>query len=130
AQKNCWPMLLIGGASAVYQNGMGAFQEEDQVGAVKQFTKYAHAIEDATRIPYYVEQAVRISLYGRPGATYLDLPDDILTAQVDEAAVEPAPTVADPPRSTVPEENVEAALAALKTAENPLVVVGKGMAWA
>src|SRR5690606_32287015 len=69
------------------------------------------------------------ALYGRPGAAYLDLPDDILTAKVDEASIEPAPTVPEPPRSTVPEENVEAALAALKTAENPLVIVGKGMAW-
>ena len=31
AKSNCWPMILIGGASAVSQNGMGAFQEENQV---------------------------------------------------------------------------------------------------
>src|ERR1700709_2482933 len=30
AQQNCWPMILIGGASPTYQNGMGAFQEERQ----------------------------------------------------------------------------------------------------
>ena len=77
AKENCWPMILIGGASAVDQNGMGAFQEESQVAAAAQFCKYAHAVEDARRIPYYVEQAVRHSLYGRPGAAYLDMPDDI-----------------------------------------------------
>ena len=31
AQQNCWPMLLIGGASETYRNGMGSFQEERQV---------------------------------------------------------------------------------------------------
>lgn len=77
AQKNCWPMILIGGASAIFQNGMGAFQEENQVDAVRPFTKYAHAVESPDRIPYYVEQAVRYSIHGRPGAVYLDLPDDV-----------------------------------------------------
>ena len=129
AQKNCWPMILIGGASALEQNGMGAFQEENQVDSVRPFCKYAHAVEDPKRIPYYVEQAVRTSLYGRPGAAYLDLPDDILTARLEEEEIELAPTVPDPPRSAAPETNVNAAIDALKSAENPLVIVGKGMAW-
>jgi 2-hydroxyacyl-CoA lyase 1 len=129
AQKNCWPMILIGGASAVSQNGMGAFQEESQVLAVHQFTKYAHAVERVDRIPYYVEQAVRHSLYGRPGAVYLDLPDDILTGEIDESAVEEAATVPEPPRTHAPDDAVSAALDALKSAANPLVIVGKGMAW-
>ena len=130
AQANCWPMLLIGGASAVAQNGMGAFQEEQQVMAAHQFSKYAHQIESAGRIPYYVEQAIRSSLYGRPGAAYLDLPDDVLTEQVEQSDVTMAATVADPPRAVVPRGDIDAALAALRSAEHPLVIVGKGMAWA
>jgi 2-hydroxyacyl-CoA lyase 1 len=81
-------------------------------------------------MPFYVEHAVRAALYGRPGAAFLDLPDDVLTARVAEEQVRPAPTVPDPPRTAAPEENVEAALAALRSASNPLVIVGKGMAWA
>lgn len=130
AQKNCWPMILIGGASAVYQNGRGAFQEEDQVDAVRQFCKYAHAIESPDRIPFYVEQATRHALFGRPGASYLDAPDDVLTASIDEADVRMAPTVGDPPRALVPQESAQAAINALKSASNPLVIVGKGLAWA
>ncbi|MEJ2132102.1 MAG: thiamine pyrophosphate-binding protein, partial [Gammaproteobacteria bacterium] len=56
AQQNCWPMILIGGASPVYQNGMGAFQEERQVHVATPFCKYAAAVEHTARIPYYVEQ--------------------------------------------------------------------------
>ena len=87
AQKNCWPMIHIGGASAMRQNGMGAFQEENHIELVRPVTKYAHSVEDATRIPYYVEQAIRHSLHGRPGASFLDLPDDILLAKVNVSDV-------------------------------------------
>src|SRR3954451_2579269 len=91
AQQNCWPMILIGGASATHQNGMGAFQEERQVQIASPFCKFAHAVEHVHRIPFYVEMAVRHAIYGRPGASYLDMPDDIITGKVDELQVdEPA----------------------------------------
>ena len=60
---------------------MGAFQEERQVQIASPFCKFAHAIEHVHRIPFYVEMAVRQSIYGRPGATYLDMPDDIIPAE-------------------------------------------------
>jgi 2-hydroxyacyl-CoA lyase 1 len=129
AKVNNWPMLLIGGASALHQNGMGAFQEESQVIAATPFAKYAHAVEHVDRIPYYTEQAIRTSLYGRPGPAYLDMPDDIITGTVDEADLQMPPRVPDPPRSQAMPDDVDAAIAALKSADNPLVVVGKGMAW-
>lgn len=80
AQQNCWPMILIGGASETYRGGMGAFQEERQVLIASPFCKFAHGIESVARIPYYVEMATRNAIYGRPGATYLDMPDDIIRA--------------------------------------------------
>ncbi len=43
AQQNCWPMILIGGASETYRGGMGAFQEERQVLIASPFCKFAHA---------------------------------------------------------------------------------------
>ena len=64
-------MIMIGGASPTYQNGMGGFQEERQVQIASPFCKFAHAVEHVHRIPFYVEQAVRQSIYGRPGAVYL-----------------------------------------------------------
>jgi 2-hydroxyacyl-CoA lyase 1 len=122
-------MVLIGGASDSAQNGMGAFQEERQVLATTPFTKSSHVVERADRIPFYVEQAVRTAWYGRPGATYLDLPDDVIADRVEEDAVRTAATIATPPRSQAADADVAATLAALRTAERPLVIVGKGMAW-
>jgi 2-hydroxyacyl-CoA lyase 1 len=130
AQQNCWPMIMIGGASPTYQNAMGGFQEERQVQIASPFCKFAHAVEHVHRIPFYVELAVRQSIYGRPGATYLDLPDDIIRGEVDEEAVHQAATVREPPRMQAMPEEIERALGVLGTAERPLVIVGKGMAWA
>ena len=129
AEQNCWPMILIGGASPVYQNGMGAFQEENQVQLAAPYCKFAHAVEHARRIPFYVEKAVRTSIYGRPGPVYLDMPDDIIQEAVKEDDIYEAAPVADPPRMQAMGEDIEAALDALESAERPLVIVGKGMAW-
>jgi 2-hydroxyacyl-CoA lyase 1 len=129
AQQNCWPMILIGGASETYRGGMGAFQEERQVLIASPFCKFAHAIESVQRIPYYVEMATRNAINGRPGATYLDVPDDIITGKCDADKVVEVQRAPDPPRMVAPTENIEAALNLLQRAERPLVLVGKGMAW-
>src|SRR3984893_3999332 len=129
AQQNCWPMILIGGASETYRGGMGAFQEERQALVASPFCKFAHAIDTVARIPYFVEMATRNAIYGRPGATYLDVPDDIITGKCDEDKVVQVERVREPPRMVAPTENIEAALNLLEQAERPLVLIGKGMAW-
>ncbi len=129
AQQNCWPMILIGGASETYRGGMGAFQEERQVLIASPFCKFAHGIESVARIPYYVEMATRHAIYGRPGACYLDMPDDIIRGTCELDKVVQVERVAEPPRMVAPSENVEAALDLLEKAQRPLALVGKGMAW-
>jgi 2-hydroxyacyl-CoA lyase 1 len=130
AQQNCWPMILIGGASETYRRGMGAFQEERQVLLAAPLCKFAHAIDSVRRIPYYVAEATRNATYGRPGAAYLDMPDDIITGKCEEKDVVQVQKCPDPPRFQAPPENIEAALNMLERAERPLILVGKGMAWA
>ena len=122
-------MILIGGASETYRGGMGAFQEERQVLIASPFCKFAHGIESVARIPYYVEMATRHAIYGRPGATYLDMPDDIIRGTCELDKVAQVQRVPEPPRMVAPAENVEAALDLLEKAQRPLVIVGKGMAW-
>jgi 2-hydroxyacyl-CoA lyase 1 len=129
AQQNCWPMILIGGASETYRGGMGAFQEERQVLIASPFCKFAHGIESVARIPFYVEMATRNAIYGRPGATYLDMPDDIIRGTCELDKIAQAERVPEAPRSVAPMENVEAALNLLEKAQRPLVLLGKGMAW-
>lgn len=129
AWSNNWPMILIGGANDSYQNGQGAFQEAPQIESARPYVKYAARPDSIARLPFYVEQAVRTTIYGRPGAAYLDLPGDIISGSVEEAEVTYPGRCPEPPRTLAPEENIKAALAALKTAERPLVIVGKGAAY-
>jgi 2-hydroxyacyl-CoA lyase 1 len=129
AQQNCWPMILIGGASETYRNGMGAFQEERQVLAATPVSKWAHAIEHVNRIPFYVEMAVRQSIYGRPGSTYLDMPDDIITGSCDTDQVVQAAKCPEPPRTMAMPHDIEHALDVLQSAERPLALIGQGMAY-
>ena len=128
AQQNCWPMILIGGASETYRNGMGSFQEERQVLAATPVSKWAHAIEHVNRIPFYVEMAVRQSIYGRPGATYLDFPDDLITGECDVSQVVEVHKCPDPPRTTAMPNDIEHALDVLQSAQRPLALIGQGMA--
>jgi 2-hydroxyacyl-CoA lyase 1 len=128
AQQNCWPMILIGGASETYRNGMGSFQEERQVLAATPVSKWAHAIEHVNRIPFYVEMAVRQSIYGRPGATYLDFPDDMITGSCDTGQVAQVARCPDPPRTMAMPSDIERALDVLQSAQRPLALIGQGMA--
>jgi 2-hydroxyacyl-CoA lyase 1 len=130
AWSNTWPMLLLGGAADSYQNGMGAFQETPQVEAARPFAKYAARPDCLARVPYFVEQAVRTSIYGRPGAAYLDLPNDIIVGKLAEDQIRFGPRCPDAPRPHADPREVERALAALRSAKRPLVIVGKGAAYA
>jgi 2-hydroxyacyl-CoA lyase 1 len=82
AWSNNWPMILVSGSNDLSQTERQAFQEVDQVYFVKPYTKYAVRITSAKDIPYHVNKAVRLSISGRPGPVFLDLPGDVLTDTV------------------------------------------------
>lgn len=129
AWSNCWPMLLIGGASDESQRGMGAFQEADQMTTVLPYAKYAKIVDSQERIPYYIEQACRVGLSGRPGPVYLEFAAETILQSVEEEGVRYYAKAPPAPRPHADPEAVTAAIGALKSAQRPLVVVGKGAAW-
>jgi 2-hydroxyacyl-CoA lyase 1 len=128
AWANGWPMILLSGAPDSYQDGMGSFQECPQVEAARPWVKAGLRPDRIERLPFHVEQLVRTSISGRPGAVYLDLPNDILTGTVDEEKAPAPPRCAEPPRPRADPHEVEKALALLREAKRPLVIVGKGAA--
>ncbi len=130
AWSNAWPMILLGGANDSFQNGQGAFQEAPQVEAARPFVKYAARPDRIERLPFYVEQAVRTSIYGRPGASYLDLPNDLIVGKIEEGDVAWPARCADPPAAQADPAAIERALDLLRNAERPLVIIGKGAAYA
>src|SRR5215471_16128154 len=81
------PVVALGGASALSQAGMGAFQEMDQVGMFKPITKWSERVMDVRRIPEIINKAFRVATSGQPGPVYIDLPGDVLYCEVDENQV-------------------------------------------
>ena len=129
AQSNCWPMLLIAGSANQTLSGRGDFQIAPQVAAARPFVKWAEQATDARQIPLLVANAVRTAISGRPGPVYLDLPGNVIEQKVDESEITWEPRVPEPPRPEASDSALTKALDALKSAENPLVIVGKGAAW-
>lgn len=93
------------------------------------YCKYAARPHSAGLIPLHVEKAVRMTTFGRPGVAYLDMPGNILQAKVtldcSEQYAHPAPPLAFPDPI-----QVQQAVELLMSAKNPLVIVGKGAAYA
>lgn len=134
ATTNGYPVIMIGGSSTrhVVDLSEGEYEGLDQMSYAKQFCKASFRVDRIEDIPLVVARAMRVASSGRPGAVYIDFPDDTVaqTLSQDDAdrllwtATDPAPSM--PPAR----ESVDAALELLRQAKRPLMVVGKGAAMA
>ncbi|XP_041996482.1 2-hydroxyacyl-CoA lyase-like [Salvia splendens] len=137
AAANAWPMILISGSSDQSLTGRGDFQELDQIAAVKPFSKFSAKATDITEIPKSVFSVVDWAVAGRPGGTYLDLPTDVLHQTIDESEAERLIAEAlksrdkaliEKPR--IDNSKIKKAVELLRSAQRPLIVFGKGAAYA
>ncbi|XP_063537099.1 2-hydroxyacyl-CoA lyase 1 isoform X1 [Cydia strobilella] len=130
AQVNAWPLLVIAGSCAEDHEGIGGFQEWPQVDSSRLYCKYVARPPSARLIPLHVEKAVRLACAGRPGAAYLDMPGTLLLSEVEEEKV-PELYNAETVKLAHPDPAlVTRAAELLAKAERPLVIVGKGAAYA
>lgn len=134
ATANCFPMVHIAGSSdrAAVDLRRGDYEELDQLNAAKPFVKGAFRINRVADIGRGVARAVRVALSGRPGAVYLDIPAAVLAETMDTAAAaDTIWAVTDPAPAQHPAQHrVDEALALLSGAQRPLIVLGKGAAYA
>lgn len=130
SNENAWPLIVIGGSSETILESCMAFQEFPQVGAAKYFAKYAARPSSLTQLPFFIEKAVRMSTYGRPGAVYIDLPAEMITSEADAESICKISVCEDAPRPYAPKEKIEEVFRSLKQAKKPLFIIGKGAAYA
>lgn len=130
AQVNCWPLLVIGGATSEDHEALGGFQECPQVELSRPYCKYSARPGNARLIPTHVEKAVRLATYGRPGAAYLDFPGNVLQGRIDAATVLSTYVHPEPPLAFPDPCKITEAVTALLSAKRPLVIIGKGAAYA
>ncbi len=134
ANTNCYPMILVSGSSEreIVDLQQGDYEEMDQLAMAKPFCKAAFRILHAEDIGIGVARAVRAAVSGRPGGVYLDLPAQLLGQTMDAVAGQQSLVeVIDPAPAQLPAPDAIArALEVLKGAKRPLIILGKGAAYA
>ncbi len=116
------PLLLLSGDSPVALDGRGAFQEMPQIAMTEALTKWSVRITDPEQVEPTLAEAFERARAGQPGPVHVALPDDVLKARVAPHAPFAPPTVAAPAPDTAQ------MLAALDAAEQPLILLGPGVA--
>jgi oxalyl-CoA decarboxylase len=134
ATTNCFPMVQISGSSErhLVDLSRGDYEELDQLSAAKPFAKAAYRVNRVEDIGLGIARAIRTAVSGRPGGVYLDIPAAVLGEVIDAATANASlRRVLDPaPRQLPAPEAVDRAIDLLANAQRPLVVLGKGAAYA
>ena len=134
ATTNCFPMILISGSSEreIVDLSQGDYEEMDQLAIAKPLAKAAFRVLHAEDIGVGIARAIRAAISGRPGGVYLDLPAKLFPQSMDaEAGKNSLIKVVDPaPRQIPAQDAVQRALEMLKSAKRPLILLGKGAAYA
>ena len=134
ATTNCYPMILISGSSEreIVDLMQGDYEEMDQLAIAKPLCKAAYRVLHAEDIGIGIARAIRAAVSGRPGGVYLDLPAALLGQTMDAAAgAKSLVKVIDAaPRQIPAPDAVARALDVLKGAKKPLIILGKGAAYA
>ncbi len=134
ATTNCFPMILISGSSdrAIVDLEQGDYEEMDQMNAAKRYAKAVYRVNRPQDIGIGLARAIHAACSGRPGGVYLDLTAEVLSSVLDlETAKKSLVKVVDPAPAQLPApESIARALDLLASAQRPLVLLGKGAAYA
>jgi oxalyl-CoA decarboxylase len=134
ATTNCFPMILISGSSEreIVDLQQGDYEEMDQLAIAKPLCKAAFRVLHAQDIGVGIARAIRAAVSGRPGGVYLDFPAKLFSQVMDavEGQRSLIKVVDAAPRQLPAPESVRRALDLLKTAKKPLILLGKGAAYA
>lgn len=130
AQENGWPLVVLGGSTDGKHRGLGGFQEAPQVAVASPVCKWGTYVDQIARIPEVIHLALGKAVSGRPGSVYVDFPAHIMRDTIAPENVvwgHPRPSVY---QSHPDQAGVEAIAGLIAGASRPLIVIGKGAAWA
>ncbi|MEX3926550.1 oxalyl-CoA decarboxylase [Paraburkholderia sp. BR10936] len=134
ATTNCFPMILISGSSEreIVDLQQGDYEEMDQLNAAKPYAKAAYRVLHAEDIGVGIARAIRAAVSGRPGGVYLDLPAKLLAQTIDAVKGQQSliKVVDAAPRQIPAPDAVQRAIEVLRNAKRPLILLGKGAAYA
>jgi len=134
ATTNCFPMILISGSSEreVVDLQQGDYEEMDQLAIAKPLCKAAYRVLHAQDIGIGIARAIRAAVSGRPGGVYLDLPAKLFgqVIDADKGKMSLVKVIDAAPAQIPSPDSVKRALDVFKSAKRPLIILGKGAAYA
>lgn len=130
AERDCAPVLVIGGKAAINQYDRNEMQDFNQLDLFKPLTKHARVVLESHRIPEYIGRGIAEATTGRPGPVYIEIPRDIMEGYVDESQVEYQNTYRLENRPLGNPVDIERAAKLLNEAQRPLIVAGSGAFYA
>jgi 2-hydroxyacyl-CoA lyase 1 len=130
AAANAFPMLLLAGSCERDLLQKGAFQEMDAVSLLTAHVKIALRPGAVGDIPRTMRNAFRTALFGRPGPAFVDLPADLIQGVSEAVEIGGVGGMSQAPKILGDEVRLEKIAQVLKEAKAPLVLIGKGAAYA
>src|SRR3977135_2281326 len=134
ATPNCFPMILTSGSSEreIVDLQQGDYEEMDQLAIAKPLCKASFRVLHAADIGLGFARPIRARVSGRPGGCYLDLPAKLFGQVMDaEAGQKSLVKVIDAAPAQIPApDSIKRALDLLRSAKRPLIILGKGAAYA
>jgi acetolactate synthase-1/2/3 large subunit len=129
AHGSAIPLLCLTSDTPVGQHGRGVLTELDQESLFRPITKWNARINSAATMAEMTRRAIRMATSGRPGATHLSLPADVLEEETPDESVYGVPEFGTAPalRTRPDPELVQRAADAISVAQRPVIVAGGGV---
>lgn len=116
------PLVAIAGQAATSRMHKESHQVVDLVSMFKPITKYSAQILEPGTIPEVVRKAFKLAQSEKPGATFIDFPENIAEMDTDEHPL----NVVSSRLSIASEQLIQQAAVLIQQAKNPLILVGNG----
>lgn len=123
ALSACSPVIALGASASTRHEGMGVFQEADQMAMMAPVTKWQTRVLQAEKVPWAMRRAFSIAASGKPGPVYVEIPADVALRPAEIAPYAPCPRVPGPRGDSTA---IEAAAEVIASAKRPLLVAGGG----
>ncbi|MFT5520972.1 MAG: acetolactate synthase-1/2/3 large subunit, partial [Enterobacterales bacterium] len=122
AQLGAMPLVMLAGQKPIRKSKQGRFQIVDIVGLMRPITKFSEQIVDGNNIPSMVRDAFRVAMEERPGAAYIELPEDIADEETDASLFD----VVGHRRPDANKKAIDQAALMIEKAKMPLLLIGAG----
>src|SRR5918997_3758539 len=128
AKGSAIPLLCLTSDTPVDQQGRGVLTELDQESLFRPVTKWNTRVSSSATMAEAARRAIRMATAGRPGATHLSLPTDVLGGETPDSSVYGVAELGTAPSMRIVPDPalIERAAAELAAATRPAIVAGGG----